>query len=59
MYEKFINTIMRRDFVKDVAAGTAAAVAGADGFVSKARCRALDLVSSPRCAAGTAFQPED
>ena len=36
MYEKFINTITRRDFVKEVAAGTAAAAAlGAEALASQ------------------------
>jgi len=37
MYEKFINSLTRRDFVREVAAGTAAAaVAGAEIFASEA-----------------------
>lgn len=36
MYEKFITSISRRDFVKEVAVGTAAAaVVGADAFASQ------------------------
>lgn len=48
MYEKFITSISRRDFVKDVAAGTAAAVVGADAFASQSAPKLpTDLSSHP------------